>query len=159
MSDKQEGTGAPPHRNPDGDDDVDTLHPANVLRRSSSPTPTFHDPCVHGLSSCWKTSQQANTQPAPSDFAIAPAQHNAPEKAALEDKSVVQGRLRELEKAHSTFKHGDGGHAHGPAAGQRGYNKTAVSANNKMMDSRHRHGDAVGKTHRGMDDGSRANAN
>ena len=92
-------------------------------------------------------------------FAVERAQHSAPEKAALEDKAAGQGKLKELEKAHNTVKHGDVAHARGPATGQRVYAKTVISANNKMMDSRHRHGDAVGKTHHGMDDGSHANAN
>lgn len=91
-------------------------------------------------------------------FAISRAEHSTPAQLALNDKAAVQDKLKELEKTHNTAKHH--GELKGPTLNnQPVYAKTVISNNNKLMDSRHRHGDAVGKTHRGMDDGSRANAN
>lgn len=88
-------------------------------------------------------------------FAMQRAEHGTPAHAALEDKAAVQDKLKELEKSHNTAKH-----AEVPAKGA-GVNhqpgKTVISANNQLMDSRHRHGgESAGKHGMG---GSRANAN
>ncbi len=87
------------------------------------------------------------------------------EKAAIADKLAVQGTLKELAKTNNSgskqaYDQGPiGAHGRHGAANQTIYPKTMQSATNKLMDSRHRHGGAVGKTHGGFDDGSRANAN